>query len=177
VRCTTALVADFNYQQHWAHRERQDDRHSPAEVLGWLHGKVRTDEELDRIFRMRAGRRIDASGYIRYRHWRLYAERSLARRHAEVWLVGETLSVEHAEQPLSQFTVEYQPGRKHLRRVKDPRLMEQHFVSPQLFLWPEDAVVWHLVRRLPEYAPRRQRAENRRVEQLPLFLSPAHTVG
>jgi hypothetical protein len=171
-------VADFNFQQHWAHRERQDDRHSPAEVLGWVHGAVRTDEELDRIFRMRAGRRIDAAGYIRYCHWRLYAERGLAYRHAEVWLVGETLAIEHAEEPLSQFTVEYQADKKHLRRVRDPRLMEHRFVSPQPFLWPEDAVMWRLVQKLPDYAPRRRRrAENRRVEQLPLFLFPADAVG
>ena len=28
------FVADYNYQVHWAHRDRQDNRHSPAEVLG-----------------------------------------------------------------------------------------------------------------------------------------------
>jgi hypothetical protein len=170
-------VADFNERQHWAHRERQDDRHSPAEVLGWIHGAVRTDEVLDRIFRifrMRAGRRIAASGYLRYRHWRLYAERSLARRQADIWLVGETLAIEHAEEPLSQFTVEYQQDKKHLRKVKEPRLLEHRFVSPQPFLWPEDAVVWRVVQRLPDYAARRRRqGEGRRVEQLPLFLVSA----
>jgi hypothetical protein len=171
-------VAGFNCQQHWAHRERQDERHSPAEVLGWIHRVVRADEELDRIFRMRAGRRIDASGYVRYRHLRLYAERSLARRRAEIWLVGETLAIEHAEEPLSQFTVEYQADKKHLRRVTDPRLMEHRFVSPQPFLWPEDAVVWRLVQRLVDDAlRRRRRMERTRVEQLPLLLFPADEVG
>ncbi len=31
-------VADYNYQVHWGHRDRQDGRHSPAEVLGWVSG-------------------------------------------------------------------------------------------------------------------------------------------
>jgi putative transposase len=35
------FVADYNYQVHWAHRDRQDDRHSPAEVLGWVQGVQR----------------------------------------------------------------------------------------------------------------------------------------
>ncbi len=33
-------VADYNYQVHWAHRNREDNRHSPAEVLGWVKGKM-----------------------------------------------------------------------------------------------------------------------------------------
>ena len=31
-------AVDFNYQSHWAHCDPQDDRRSPAEVLGWMHG-------------------------------------------------------------------------------------------------------------------------------------------
>jgi putative transposase len=135
-------VADFNYQQHWAHRERQDERHSPAEVLGWVHGTARTDAELERIFRLRAGRRIDRSGYVRYRCWRLYAERGLARRGGEVWLCGETLTIEHADVPLSQFDVEFQADREHLRRVTHPRLFDHPFPSPQPLLWPAGAVEW-----------------------------------
>ncbi len=150
-------VADFNYQQHWAHRERQDDRHSPAEVLGWVHGAPRTDAELDRIFRARSGRRIDASGYVRYRHWRLYAERGLARRTADLWLVGETLTIEHRDEPLSRFAVAFQPDKRHLRDVTAPHLLDHHFASPQPPLWPADAVDWHLIRRAPPYAPRRPR--------------------
>jgi len=32
-------VADYNFQVHWAHRHREDNRHSPAEVLGWCKGR------------------------------------------------------------------------------------------------------------------------------------------
>ena len=31
-------VADYNFQVHYAHRHRDDNRHSPAEVLGWKSG-------------------------------------------------------------------------------------------------------------------------------------------
>ena len=37
-------VADYNYQVHWAHRERADQRRSPAEVLGWVTGTVYAEE-------------------------------------------------------------------------------------------------------------------------------------
>ena len=75
------FVADYNYQVHWAHRDRQDDRHSPAEVLGWVQGVQRDPAELHRIFyATRFGRTLDKLGYVRFRHWRIYGERGLARR-------------------------------------------------------------------------------------------------
>jgi hypothetical protein len=33
-------VQDYNEQSHWAHREREDGRRSPQEVLGWVTGVV-----------------------------------------------------------------------------------------------------------------------------------------
>jgi len=42
------FVADYNYQIHWAHRDGQDSRHSPAEVLGWVQGAQRDPAELHR---------------------------------------------------------------------------------------------------------------------------------
>ncbi len=63
-------VVDYNYQVHWAHRERADDRRSPVEVLGWVAGRPVTPEGLHRLFyRTRFGRRLDRLGYLRFRHW------------------------------------------------------------------------------------------------------------
>ncbi len=57
------FVADYNYQVHWAHRDRQDDRHSPAEVLGWVQGVQRDRAALHRIFyATRFGRKLDKLG-------------------------------------------------------------------------------------------------------------------
>ena len=56
-------VVDYNYQSHWAHRERDDDRRSPRDVLGWVSGREITPEELHRLFyRTRFGRMLDKLG-------------------------------------------------------------------------------------------------------------------
>lgn len=99
--------------------------------------------------------RLDRAGYVRFRHWRLYGEPGLSGKRAAAWLYKETLTDEFAEEPLSQFAIEYQPDKRHLRRVTNPRLFETRFQSPQRPLWPEGAVEWRLVQRLPTYAPRR----------------------
>ena len=150
-------VADYNYQVHWAHREREDGRRSPAEVLSWVTGTAYPDEELRRLFSLRFTRRLDQLGYVRFRHWRIYGERGLAGEHGAVWLYGENLTVHFAEEPLAQYKVAYERDQKRLKTVTEPRLFETQFKSPQLALWelgPED---WHLVLRLPEYVPRRPR--------------------
>ena len=38
-------------------------------------------------------RRLDASGYARVKHWRVYAEEGLARREVAVWLGDEEMAV------------------------------------------------------------------------------------
>jgi putative transposase len=59
------FVADYNYQIHLAHQDRQDDRHSPAEVLGWMQRFQRELAELHRIFyATRFGRTLDKLGYV-----------------------------------------------------------------------------------------------------------------
>jgi hypothetical protein len=164
-------VADFNFQVHWAHRDRQDQRHSPAEVLGWINGRVFAPEQLDCVFyATRFGRRLDRAGYVRFRHWRLYGEAGLSGKRAAVWLFKETLTVEFAEEALSQFTVAYQPDRKHLRDVTQPQRFETRFRSPQLALWAEGDVEWRLVIRRPDYQSRtRHRSNDLRAHQESLF--------
>ncbi len=159
--------ADYNYQDHWAHRRRADGRHSPAEVLDWVHGAYRTEEEIERAFRRRAGRQVNRHGYVRYRHWRMYAERGLVGAPATVWLCGETLTIEHQDEPLSQFSVAFEPDKRHLARVDHPRLFETRFVSPQPFLWYLDGVEWRLVLKADPYRRHPRRAIVG--VQLPLF--------
>jgi hypothetical protein len=71
-----------------------------------------------------------------------------------MWLYNETLTLEFASTPLSQFHVSYQPDKKHLRQVTEPHRFQTQYRSPQLELWGPDAVEWHLIRRLPAYFPR-----------------------
>jgi hypothetical protein len=42
-------VADYNFQSHWAHRERQDGRLSPAAVLDRGCGQLFTLDDLERV--------------------------------------------------------------------------------------------------------------------------------
>ena len=164
------FVEDYNQQPHWGHRNRDDHRHTPAEVSGWVTGKMRTPEQLHRIFyATRFLRSLDRFGYARFRRWRLYAEEGLARRQTVLWLYGDTLTLEYANAPLSQYTVDYQPDKKHFRRVKELRHLETPYRSPQQPLWEPDTVEWHPAQRLPDYAPRRSHRHHTRSVQPPLL--------
>ncbi len=161
------FFADYNYQEHWAHRKRNDGKRSPATVLGWVHGTWCEDTHLDRIFRLRADRRLDQFGYVRYRRWRIYAERGLAGRRAAVWLFGETLTLEFKEEALAQYQVAYEPDERHIRQITIPLLFEHRFPSLQPFLGDFSDVPWHKVLRVPPSMPRRKRSAE--AVQQPLF--------
>ena len=81
----------------------------------------------------------------------------MAGERAAVWLYGEHLTVEFADEPLAQYRVSYQPDKRHLKAVTDPYLFETPHRSPQLPLWELGDGEWLTVLRLPAYAPRRAR--------------------
>jgi hypothetical protein len=85
-----------------------------------------------------------------------------------LWLYGDTLTLEYANAPLSQYTVEYQPDKKHFRRVKEPRHFETPYQSPQQHLWEPDTVEWHPAQRLPDYVSRHFRGRQAGYVQPPL---------
>jgi len=150
-------VTDFNWQDHWAHRQRQDGRHAPAEVLGFVHGRVWTSVELDRAFRFRSGRTIDRHRYVRYANWRLYGERALVGQPDVVWRCGDNVLIEHQDIPLTQFTVDVVADTRLIRAVKEARQFETPFVSPQPFLPDLGDVEWLLAVRMRRSVRRRQR--------------------
>lgn len=153
-------VVRYNYQDHWAHRHRDAATRSPAAVLAWVHGRTCPPEELHRVFyATRFGRAVDRAGYVRFRHWRLYGEAGLAGDHAAVWLYGEHLTVEFADEPLAQYHVTYQPDKRHLKTVTEPQLFETPHRSPQLPLWVLGEGDWLQVLRVREYAPRTRRRD------------------
>jgi putative transposase len=159
---------DYNTQAHWAHRDRLERKRSPAAVLGLVHGAWCDPAALDRLFRVRHRRRVDASGYVRYLHWRLYGDRGLPGVEAAVWVLGETVTVEYGTDALAQYRVAYEPDERHIRAVTDVHLFETRYPSSQPFL-PELAdMEWQPALRLPRPARRlhRPRADTR---QLPLL--------
>ena len=146
---------------------------SPAEVLGQETSKLRTPEQLHRIFyATRFLRRLNRLGYVHFRRWKLYGEEALARHPAVIWLHGDALTVEYQETPLAQYTVRYQPDKKHFKAVPEARRFETPYRSLQGRLWELDETLWHRALRLPDYAPRKKRQKKPMPLQLPLLEDP-----
>jgi putative transposase len=159
-------VTDFNYQDHWAHRERDDGKRSPAAVLGWVRATLHEPAALHRVFcATRFGRRLDRAGYVRFRHWRIYGEHGLSREPVAVWLYGEHLTLEFTDEVLAQYAVTYQPDGRQLRTVEEPLLFETPFRSPQLPLWALTDEEWLKAMRLAPGQARRQRPPANGVQQ------------
>jgi putative transposase len=119
------FVEDYNAQRHWAHREREDGRLSPQEVLGFAVGVRHREEELRRaFFSTRFARVLDSLGYTRFRNWRIYGEEAIAGREAALWLAAESLTAEYGGEPLSSYEVEVDAATGELRSVGRPRLYE-----------------------------------------------------
>lgn len=162
------FVRDYNCQIHFAHRERQDNRHSPQDVLRGVLARTVPTPTLARIFfATQFTRHLDRSGYIRFRRWRFYAEAGLAKRSVQVSIYTSTLKVEYEEAELAFYTVAWHEDNKHITEVSHPRLIETSYRSPQLTLWSLGPDEWLLFQKLSDYAPRTRR-KRLDVLQLPL---------
>lgn len=166
------FVTDYNTQKHFAHDDRTDGRRSPAEVLGWLVSVRHVPEELERaFFSVRFVRKLDASGYTRIRHWRIYCEEGLAHSQVALWLGADSLTAEFAGDALARYEVAYSPGAGWLREVKSPRIFATCYNSWQLKLFRLEEVLgetgWLKAIKMDEYAPRLYRMQN--AGQQPLF--------
>lgn len=143
-------MGEYNHQLHWAHRMRDDGRETPAEVLAWTYGQVWEPAALQLVFHAtRFTRRLDASGYVRFRYWRLYAEPGLARRPVAVWLHKEELTIVVDATELAHYTVEYAPDGKQFRDVTHPQVYDTQYRSLQLPLWQFGDTEWLKILHLP----------------------------
>src|SRR5579875_2691514 len=113
-------------------------------------------------------RHLDRSGYIRFRRWRFYAEAGLAKRPVQVSFYTSTLKIEYQETELAFYTLEWEDN-KHIKEVKNPRLIETGYRSPQLTLWTLGPDEWLLFLKLPDYAARKKPQRKPDVIQLPLL--------
>jgi putative transposase len=163
------FVRDYNAQGHFAHQRREDGRRSPGEVLSWVSGMRFHPKDLERaFFSERFSRVLDGLGYATLMRWRLYGEEGLAGKEAQVWLLEETLTVEHAGEPLSAYEVTYdaaggRSGAGRLLEVRRPTLFETSFTSGQLRLFGLTETLgqdgWLKALRLQDYAPRNPRRQ------------------
>lgn len=162
-------VDDCNGQSHWAHRDREDGRRTPAAVLDRVVARSIAEAELHRAFStLRFGRVLDARGYARFRHWKVYGERGLAGRVVGLWRYGPQLTVEHHDESLAQFQIAYAPGKRLFKTVTLLRTFATPFRSPQPFLFPLDDAQWLKAWRATPYAPRQRHGVGNAV-QPPLF--------
>ena len=150
----------YNSEHHYAHRERQDGRHSPSDVLRGVLGRTYPDEVLSRaLYATQFTRQLDRHGYVRFRNWRFFGEDGLAGEEVSVWVYEGTLKVEYQATSLSLYAITLAPDHEQIAEVTNARRLETHFRSPQLDLWQFSETEWLLALRRPEPAPRRNRGK------------------
>jgi putative transposase len=142
---------NYNREHHYAHRDRQDGRHSPEEVLRGVLGRTYPEEVLARVlYATQFTRQLDAHGYARFKNWRFFGEDGLIGEEVSVWMYEGTLKIEYQATTLSEYGVRTSPDHKRIEAVKNPRRIETHFRSPQLTLWQTSETEWLLALRQPE---------------------------
>ncbi len=79
-----------------------------------------------------------------------------------------TLKIEYQKTELALYTMEWAEDNKHITRVKNPRVIETGYRSPQLTLSTLGPDEWLLFLKLPDYAARKKPQKKPDVIQLPL---------
>src|SRR6266568_9114726 len=98
---------NYNGENHYAHRERQDGRHSPSEVLRGVLGRTYPEEVLSRVlYATQFTRYLDKQGYVKFKHWRLFGENGLAGEEVSVWVYESTLKIEYQTTALALYSVQ-----------------------------------------------------------------------
>lgn len=163
-------LLDFNYQHHFAHEQREDGRHSPAAVLGWIKGMQPEPDLVYRVFSaICETRTLSRAGYAKFRNFLLYGEQGLAGKKTLVNIFQDILTLEYGDSPLSRYSVEWQPDDKHLLRVGNPRLYDHPYQSPQIPLWEPGEVEWYLILRADPPSQRRKHGGRVFIMQPSLF--------
>jgi len=162
---------NYNTEHHFAHRERQDGRHSPEEVLRGVLGRTYPEEVLARVlYATQFTRHLDRHGYVRFKNWRFFGEDGLAGEEVSVWMYEGTLKIEYQATALSEYALRFSTDHRAIEAVKNPRRIETHFRSPQLHLWQTSDTEWLLALRRPDPAPHRNRGKlGELARQLPLL--------
>lgn len=165
------LIRDHNRLPHWAHRRRQDGKHSPLAVLGQARGQQVEPAELQWAFGQRYCQRLtDARGFVKLGRWKIYVEEGLPRTPVQLSYWDGKLRAEYQAQILTEYQCKW--GEKSARpSIISPPLHHAHpFQSKQQVLFDP---LW--LRYPVDLATKSfQRAEKKPVEpkQLRLYLGP-----
>lgn len=137
------FMQTFNTTPHWAHRDRNDQRQTPKDVLGWVRGRRVDPSRLRQLFRqVEFNRAVNRYGFVRIQCFYLYAEHGLSRQRVSVWIFEGQLRVEYQETLLAQYHCVYDRQQKQVQLVSHPTLYRTPFASPQLELFELDEDQW-----------------------------------
>jgi putative transposase len=165
------LIRDHNRLPHFAHRKRQDQKHSPLEVLDQAKGREVDAATLHRAFsRMTWKRTTDERGYVRINRWRVYVEEGLPRTPVQVTYWDGKLRAEYESHLLTEYNCRWDQTRQRPKSIGHPHCLENPYVPRQQTLFNP---LW--IRHAIEEEPAPPRSQKRMVagrRQLGLYLGP-----
>src|SRR6516165_4362016 len=142
-RLHAAFIETFNTTRHGAHQERDDNRRTPVDVLGWVRGRAIDPEHLRCLFgRGQFLRTVNPYGFVSIQRFYIYAEQGLSRQRVAVCIYEGHLRIEYRETLIARYRCAYDPRQKRLREVSHPMLYRTMFASPQLELIELDDTQW-----------------------------------
>jgi transposase len=164
------LIRDHNRLPHFAHRQRNDGKHAPLDVLGQARGQRVEAADLHRAFSRKTWKRMtDARGFIRVNRWKIYIEEGLPRVPVQVTFWDGKLRAEHEAQVLAEYRCRWDAHAQRPKAITSPTLYDSPFRSRQatLFdpLWVRDPIEHEVA----SSTPARPAAGG---QQLRLYLGP-----
>jgi len=111
----TTLFHHYN----WAHRRRNDGKHSPLAVLGDARGKQVESADLERAFAQRYCQRLtDTRGFVRIGRWRIYIEDGLPRTPVQLSFWNGKLRAEYQSQILTEYQCKWGASTRYTREIE-----------------------------------------------------------
>lgn len=140
------FVQTFNTTHHWAHRDRPDERRTPAEVLDWVRGREIALTDLRTLLGgVQLNRYVNRHGFVSIQRFYVYAERGLSRQRVSIWIYEGHLHLEYQSARLADYQCDYNRETKSLVTLHNPRLYRTIHASPQLELFELDDSQWHKI--------------------------------
>jgi transposase len=136
VELHSQLMTDHNRLPHFAHRLRQDNKHSPLEVLGQACGREVDKAELHRAFSRKVWERVtDKQGFVRINKWRIYVEAGLPKTPIQVLYWDKKLRAEYDANLLAEYNCKWDNVGQRPKSISKGKFFETPFQSPQLNLF------------------------------------------
>lgn len=130
------LIRDHNRLPHFAHRQREDGKDSPLEVLGSSRGAEIDKTGLHRAFSRQVWqRRTNEKGFIRVGRWKIYVEEGLPKTPVELTYWDGKLRAEYRQTKLAEYDCRWDEKSQRPKSIEEARHFETPYSSkqPELF--------------------------------------------